>query len=74
MVNESKRIDAATLKLWASNKSLREIENELGIEVPSPRSLKRMGYPRSKYYELLTRKKREQNRKETDRFLDEIEE
>ncbi len=67
------KIDDETLKKWARTRSFEDIENELKIKTVTTRSLKRMGYPASKYYKVVTKKDLEKNRKKTEEFLEKIE-
>jgi hypothetical protein len=55
-----------------SSKSLEEIEKDLNIKQPKHHILSRLGYPRSKYYKLFTRRQAEENRKKADSFLKSI--
>jgi hypothetical protein len=62
----------STVSELVASKSLEEIEEDLKIKRPKHHILSRLGYPRSKYYKLFTRRQVEENRKKADSFLNSI--
>lgn len=64
------KINNELLSKWSRTRSIEDVESELNISIPTKlRRHKRFGYPKSKFYKLITKSQILANRKEVDKLL-----
>lgn len=72
LVTKKLKHDETNLKRMAADESLSDVEKKFGVKPPNRTQFKRLGYPKSDYYELFTRDDAQKNKQQVEEFLEKV--